>query len=103
MLARAGSATPPRRPGAPPSGPPTALVLARERGEPQSAGQARRALMRLSPGDQVMGTLQGECHFRARMLHIDCFYEGNCEPEHEMAGLIRGTISYIQTAEELST
>jgi hypothetical protein len=79
-----------------------ALVLAREGEEPQSAGQARRALMRLSPGDHVMGTLQGEYHFRARMLYIDCFYEGNCEPEQEMADLIRGTIPYIQTAEALS-
>ena len=57
------------------------LVLARGGEEPQSAGQARRALMRLSPGDQVMGTLQGEYHFRARMLHIECFYWGNCAPE----------------------
>ena len=58
-----------------------ALVLARGGEDPQSAGRARRALMRLSPGDQVMGTLQGEYHFRARMLHIDCFYWGNCAPE----------------------
>ena len=58
-----------------------ALVLAREGEELQSAGQARRALVRLSPGDHVMGTLQGEYHFRARMLHIDCFYWGNCAPE----------------------
>ena len=57
------------------------LSVARGGEDPQSAGQARRALMRLSPGDQVMGTLQGEHHFRARMLHIDCFYWGNCAPE----------------------
>ena len=67
-----------------------ALVLAREEGgEPQSAGQARRALLRMSTGDPAVGTLQGEYHLRARMLHIDCFYKGNCEPEQEMAGLIR--------------
>ena len=79
-----------------------ALVLAREGGEPQSAGQARRALLRMSTGDPAVGTLQGEYHIRARMLHTDCFDEGNCEPEQEMAGLIRATISYIQTAEGLS-
>ena len=50
-----------------------------------------------------MGALQGEYHLRGRMLHIDCFYEGNSEPEKEMTDLIRATISYIQTAEELST
>ena len=49
-----------------------------------------------------MVTLQGEYHFRARMLHIDCFYEGNCEPEQEMTDLIQATSSYIQTAETLS-
>ena len=66
-----------------------ALVLAREGEEPQSGGQARRALLRLSAGDQVMVTLQGT---RARMLHVNCFYDGNCEPEEGMAGLIRSSI-----------
>ena len=79
-----------------------AIVLAREGYEPQSAGQARRALLRISAGNQTVWTLQGEYHLRARMLHIDCFYEGNCEPEQEMTDLIRSTISYIQTAKELS-
>ena len=69
-----------------------ALVLVQEGEEPQSGGQARRALLRLSAGDQVMVTLQGEYHFRARMLHVNCFYDGNCEPEEEMAGLIRSSI-----------
>ena len=78
-----------------------ALVLARGERNPQPAGQARRALMRLSPGDQVMVALQREYHFKARMLHSDCFYEGNCEPEQEMTDLKRATISYIQTAEGL--
>ena len=36
------------------------------------------------------------------MLHVNCFHDGNCEPEQEIAGLIWATISYIQTAEELS-
>jgi hypothetical protein len=37
------------------------------------------------------------------MLHIDCFYEGNCEPEQEMVDLVRATISYIQDAEGLAS
>ena len=49
-----------------------------------------------------MGTLQGEHHSKARVLHIDCFYEGNCEPEQERTDLIQAAISYIQTAEDLS-
>ena len=80
-----------------------ALVLAREGREPQSAGQARRALLQMGAGDPRVGTLQGQYHLRARMLHIDCFYEGNCEPEQEMVDLVRATISYIQDAEGLAS
>ena len=79
-----------------------ALVLAREGREPQSAGQARRALLQMGAGDPRVGTLQGQYHLRARMLHIDCF-EGNCEPEQEMVDLVRATISYIQDAEGLAS
>ena len=45
-----------------------ALVLAREGEEPQSGGQARRALLRLSAGDQVMVTLQGQDVARQLLL-----------------------------------
>ena len=62
---------------------------------PQSAGQARRALLRLSAADPSFENLHGQYHIRARLLHIDCFYEGHCEPEEEMAGLIRATTEYI--------
>ena len=79
-----------------------ALVLALEWEEPQSAGQARRALLRLSGQDPALYTLQGQYHTRAGLPHINCFYDGNCEPEQEMTDLIRATISYIQTAERLS-
>ena len=39
---------------------------------------------------------------QGRVLHINCFYHGNCEPEQEMADLIRATILYIDLAERLS-
>ena len=45
---------------------------------------------------------QGQYNTRSALLHVNCFYDGNCEPEREMAGLIRATSSYIQTAEDLS-
>ena len=35
-------------------------------------------------------------------MHINCFYDGNCEQEQEMADLIRATILYIDLAERLS-
>ena len=42
-----------------------ALILARHGEEPQSAGQARRALLRLSALDPAFDILQGQYHTRA--------------------------------------
>ena len=78
-----------------------ALVLAREGEEPQSAGQAR-AFEVSRPGSGVRHPARAISH-QGRGLHINCFYDGNCEPEQEMADLIiRATILYIALAERLS-
>ena len=78
-----------------------AMVLARTGNEPQSAGQARRALLRLSSNDQAIDRFQGQYNTRSALLHVNCFYDGNCEPAEEMTALIRATDSYIQDAENL--
>ena len=36
-------------------------------------------------------------------MHVNCFYDGNCEPEAEMTALIVATGAYIQDAERLAT
>ncbi len=79
-----------------------ALVLARTGNEPQSAGGARRALLRLSNNAPAFETFQGQYNTRAALLHINCFYDGNCEPEPEMTALILATESYIQDARNLA-
>ena len=79
-----------------------ALVLARHGEEPQSAGQARHALLRLSGQDTAFDVFQGQYNTRSALLHVNCFYDGNYEPEREMADPIRATTTYIQTAEELA-
>ena len=79
-----------------------AMVLARTGDEPQSAGQARRALLRLSSNGPAFETFQGQYSTRSLLLHINCFYDGNCEPEAEMTTLIRATDSYIQDAINLA-
>ena len=79
-----------------------AMVLARTGQEPQSAGQARRALLRMSSDGQAFETFQGQYSTRSLLLHINCFYDGNCEPEPEMMALIRATDSYIQDAINLA-
>ena len=79
-----------------------ALVLARTGHAPQSAGQARRALLRLSDERPAFEAFQGRYNTRAALLHVNCFYDGNCEPEPEMTTLIRATDSYIQDAVDLA-
>ena len=80
-----------------------AMVLARTGIEPQSAGQARRALLRLSSNDPAIDRFQGQYNTRSALLHVNCFYDGNCEPEAEMTALIRATDLYIQDAINLAT
>ena len=79
-----------------------AMVLARTGDEPQSAGQARRALLRLSNDRSDIDAFQGQYNTRSALLHVNCFYDGNCEPEAEMTALIRATDSYIQEAIDLA-
>ena len=80
-----------------------AMVLARTGNEPQSAGQARRALLRMSNDGSAFDAFQGRYNTRSALLHVNCFYDGNCEPEAEMTALIRATDSYIQEARNLAS
>ena len=55
-----------------------------------------RALLRLSALDPPFEILQGQYHTKSGLLHV------NCEPEQEVAGLIRATSLYIDLVERLS-
>ena len=79
-----------------------ALILERTGEEPQSAGQARRALLKLSKTGPTFDVLQGQYNTRSALSHVNCFYDGNCEPEQDMADLIRETNTYIHDAERLT-
>ena len=79
-----------------------ALILERTGEEPQSAGQARRALLKLSKTGPTFNVFQGQYNTRSALLHVNCFYDGNCEPEQDMADLIRETNTYIHDAERLT-
>ena len=78
------------------------MVLARTGNEPQSAGQARRALLRMSSDGPEFVAFMGEYSTRSLLLHVNCFYDGNCEPEAEMTALIRATDLYIHEAISLA-
>ena len=80
-----------------------AMVLARTGQEPQSAGQARRALLRMRNDGPNFVAFHGEYSIRSELLHVNCFYDGNCEPEPEMTALIRATDSYIHQARNLAS
>ncbi len=80
-----------------------AMVLARTGHEPQSAGQARRALLRMSNDGLEFLRFHGLYSIRSELLHVNCFYDGNCEPEAEMTALIRATDSYIEQARDLAS
>ncbi len=75
-----------------------ALVLARTGTEPQSEGEAHRALLRVRTAYPETITLHGEYSTRSGLLRINCIVDGNCEPEEEMTALIRDTDSYINEA-----
>ena len=80
------------------------LVLHQDGEEPQSGGQASQAARAFEaerPGPRLR-RVPGPVNTRAVFLHVNCFYDGNCEPEREMAGLIRATALYIDLAERLS-
>ena len=79
-----------------------AMLLARTGDEPRSAGDARRAMMRLSKSSPAINIFQGEYHTRSALLYRDCYYDGNCEPAAEMATLIRATDAYIRDAQALA-
>ena len=79
-----------------------ALILARLGTEPQSAGGARRGLATLCAANSALEALQGDYHRRSELLHVNCFYDGNCEPEQYMMDLIRDTSGYIHNAAELA-
>ena len=79
-----------------------AMLLARTGSEPQSAGDARRAMLRLSGSSPAINIFQGKYHIRSAWLYLDCYYDGNCEPREDMVALIRATDAYIRDAQALA-
>ena len=59
--------------------------------------------MRLSNTSPEFDVFQGRYNTRSALLHVNCFYDGSCEPEQEMTALIAATNTYIRDAEPLAT
>ena len=60
-------------------------------------------MIRMSRNEPAVEQFQGHYYTRSALLHINCFYDGNCEPEEDITALIRETDSYIQEARNLAS
>ena len=79
-----------------------ALVLARTGREPEAPSQTSAGLRRLAHEDERFQSLRNHFNACVKELHVDCFYDGHCEPEEDVATTIRNTGQFIDQAESLS-
>ena len=79
-----------------------ALVFSRTGTEPEKSTAIARGLRRLAQEDPKAKRLVPRYFTSQGMLHGDCFYQGMCEPQEDIAELIRETLAYIQEAEALA-
>ena len=78
------------------------LVLARTGREPEIPSQTSAGLRRLALNDDRFQPLRNHFNACVRELHVDCFYDGHCEPKEDVAATIRETGRYIDRAESLA-
>ena len=77
-----------------------ALILARTGEEPGTIAQTSNGLDALAREDGNAKSLVGRYYSRISQLHGACFYDGICNPD--TGRRIRGTMDYIQDAENLT-
>ena len=79
-----------------------ALVLARTGSEPQTPAQTTAGLRTLAYKDERFVPLRFYFNTCVKELHVDCFYDGHCEPVEEMAATIEQSARYLADAERLA-
>ena len=77
-----------------------ALILAQIGELPDSSRTTSLRLFELAGRDRGFNGLVVNYDHRERQLYERCFYDGDCEPEDGIAGLVRETADYIQAAAE---
>ena len=80
-----------------------ALVLARTGREPEIPAQTSAGLRRMAHEDERFQPLRNHFNACVKELHVDCFYDGHCEPEEDVAVTIRNSGQFIDRAESLSS
>ena len=76
-----------------------ALILERTEREPTRTSQTASGLKALARQDVGVDSLWSRFRDQVRYLHSDCFYDGDCEPEDVIVGMIHGTADYIRDVE----
>ncbi len=76
-----------------------ALILERTGREPIRTSQTSSGLRVLARLDAAADSLWSRFRGQVRYLHSDCFYDGDCEPENVLVGMIHGTADYIRDVE----
>lgn len=76
-----------------------ALILERTSREPTRTSQTSSGLKALARQDTAVDSLWERFRDQVRYLHSDCFYDGDCEPEDVIVGMIHDTAGYIRDVE----
>ena len=76
-----------------------ALILARTGREPSNTNQTSYGCRALGQQSESLASLRSRFSDYVHYLHVECFYNGHCEPEDYIAALVRETADYIRDAE----
>lgn len=76
-----------------------AVILERTGREPTRTSQTANGLKALARQDAAIDSLWSRFRNQVRYLHSDCFYDGDCEPENIIVGMIYHTTDYIRDVE----
>lgn len=76
-----------------------AVILERTGREPTRTSQTSSGLKALAQQCATVESLWSRFRDKIRYLHSDCFYDGDCEPESVIVGMIHDTADYIRDTE----
>ena len=79
-----------------------ALILARTGREPTTTSQTSAGSRHLGQESDPLASLRSRFSEYVHHLHVECFYNGHCQPEDYITALIRATEDYIRDAETLA-
>ena len=76
-----------------------ALILARTGHEPSNTRQTSAGSRALGQQNRALASLRSRFSEYVHHLHVECFYNGHCEPADYITALIQDTARYIDDAQ----